>query len=141
MKHNSENIPLRITLEEQAVWAAFDALSQILCDEIAQAAFEYDTIAILADYRAHKGDFFRGLSDYEYLQVMKDNFRRDLRQFSETKVENGKYRLERRNNVKKTVNVYGGSKSVRKDLQALPEGHAGRNRSLQHHGENAGGGW
>lgn len=134
MTHNSEASPLKITLEMAQVWAAFDALPKIIRDEIAHAAFEYDTIAILADYRAHKADWFRNIADHEYLQTMKTNFREDLRVHSITKVENGKYRLTKRPSRK----VRRGPEPERKDVQAYPTEYSGRHRQVQHHSENAG---
>lgn len=119
MTHNSAAVPVSITLQEQRVWAAFDALPKLLRDEIAHAAFEYDTTAILEDYRAYVSDNWVNASPQEYLTMMRRNFQADLRKYSPTDIENGKYRLERRNIVKKTVNVYGRSQSVRKDFQAL----------------------
>jgi hypothetical protein len=119
MTHNSEASPLKITLELQEVWRAFDALPKIIRDEIAHAAFEYDTIAILADYRAHKADWLRDISDYEYLQIMKDNFRRDLYAHSMTRTENGTYRLAKR----KVSKLHGRQESERKDFQTYQPRH------------------
>lgn len=119
---NSARVPVSITLEEQRVWAAFDALPKVLRDEIAHAAFEYDTTAILADYHQYVSENWLSASPQEYLEMMKRNFRRDLKQYSTTGIENGKYRLERRNTRQKTVNVYGRSQPVGKDLQALVSG-------------------
>jgi len=94
---NSDASPKAIELSYSEVWAAFDAMPKIMREAVSRAAFEYDTIAILADYNARKNDIFNSVTPYEYTQVMESNFRRDAMEHSVTKAEkNGQYILTRR---------------------------------------------